>query len=170
MIVVPEPTSKYWLLWLNLVWGTGLYGKRNRKPNHRQDKILWNIGLAQKWLEKVEKFPYETTERGMWFAFSGYKRFPTKNSEFPKTVPLSIIITERRRKLLGHILRLPPYCHARKAMKYIILTQDSTRNLWEVKNHNIDVQPNGWVVILTFLMKKWSSSKMLPTQWPYMRV
>ena len=64
----------------------GLYGKRNRKPNHRQDKILWNIGLAQKWLEKAEKFPFKTTERGMWLAFSDLKRFPTKNSEFPKTV------------------------------------------------------------------------------------
>ena len=31
---------------------------------------------------------------------------------------LSIEITERRWKLLGHILRLPPECPARKAMRY----------------------------------------------------
>ena len=34
------------------------------------------------------------------------------------TKPLLIIITERRWKLLGHILRLPADCPARKAMKY----------------------------------------------------
>ena len=32
--------------------------------------------------------------------------------------PITITITERRWKLLGHILRLPANCPARKAMKY----------------------------------------------------
>ena len=36
------------------------------------------------------------------------------------TKPLSITITERRWKLLGHILRLPNDCLARKAMRYYI--------------------------------------------------
>ena len=34
------------------------------------------------------------------------------------TKPLSITITERRWKLLGHILRLPANCPAKKAMRY----------------------------------------------------
>ena len=34
------------------------------------------------------------------------------------TKPLSITVTERRWKLLGHILRLPTNCPARKAMRY----------------------------------------------------
>ena len=35
-----------------------------------------------------------------------------------ETKQLSITITERRWKLLGHILRLPANCPARKAMRY----------------------------------------------------
>ena len=35
-----------------------------------------------------------------------------------RTKPLSITIIERRWKLLGHILRLPAACPARKAMRY----------------------------------------------------
>ncbi len=35
-----------------------------------------------------------------------------------KTQPLSITITERRWKLLGHVMRLPVQCPARKAMRY----------------------------------------------------
>ena len=34
------------------------------------------------------------------------------------TIPLSTTITERRWKLLGHILRLPAKCPARKAMRF----------------------------------------------------
>ena len=34
------------------------------------------------------------------------------------TKPLSITITERRWKLLGHILRLPANCPAKKAIRY----------------------------------------------------
>ena len=34
------------------------------------------------------------------------------------TTPLSITMTERRWKLLGHILRLPADCPVRKAMRY----------------------------------------------------
>ena len=34
------------------------------------------------------------------------------------TKPLWITITDRRWKLLGHILRLPANCPARKAMRY----------------------------------------------------
>ena len=34
------------------------------------------------------------------------------------TKPLSITMTEKRWKLLGHILRLPANCPARKAMRY----------------------------------------------------
>ena len=35
-----------------------------------------------------------------------------------KSKPISLTITERRWKLLGHILRLPAECPARKAMRY----------------------------------------------------
>ena len=38
--------------------------------------------------------------------------------ETTSTKPLSITITERRWKLLGHIMRLPADCPARKAMRY----------------------------------------------------
>ena len=42
------------------------------------------------------------------------------------TKPLSITITERRWKLLGHILRLPADCPARKAMKYYFEERTNT--------------------------------------------
>ena len=40
------------------------------------------------------------------------------HNKIAETKPLSITITERRWKLLGHILRLPADCPARKAMRY----------------------------------------------------
>ena len=47
-----------------------------------------------------------------------YKTSNNKLYKITGTKPLSITITERRWKLLGHILRLPTNCPARKAMRY----------------------------------------------------
>ena len=47
------------------------------------------------------------------------------------TTPLSITITERRLKLLRHILRLPNDCPARKAMRYYFEERKK-------KNHHSD--------------------------------
>ena len=51
---------------------------------------------------------------------SGHIKYPTMNEPYKitGTKPLSITMTERRWKLLGHILRLPADCPARKAMRY----------------------------------------------------
>ena len=47
-----------------------------------------------------------------------YKTSNNKMYKITGTKPLSITITERRWKLLGHILRLPADCPARKVMRY----------------------------------------------------
>ena len=47
-----------------------------------------------------------------------YKISNKKFYEVTGSKPLSITITERRWKLLGHIMRLPSDCPARKAMRY----------------------------------------------------
>ena len=47
------------------------------------------------------------------------------------TKPLSITITERRWKLLGHILRRPADCSARKPMRYYF--EDRTNNIFRVR-------------------------------------
>ena len=47
-----------------------------------------------------------------------YKTSNNKLYKITGTKPLSITITERRWKLLGHILRLPADCPARKVMRY----------------------------------------------------
>ena len=44
------------------------------------------------------------------------------------TKPLSITISERRWKLLGHILRLPADCSARKTMRYYF--EERTNNIF----------------------------------------
>ena len=53
-----------------------------------------------------------------------------RNNELYKitnTTPLSKTITERRWKLLGHILRLPADCPARKAMQYFFEERTSKK-------------------------------------------
>ena len=47
------------------------------------------------------------------------------------TKPLSIKITERRWKLLGHILRLPADCPTRKTMRYYL--DEKTNNIFRVR-------------------------------------
>ena len=47
-----------------------------------------------------------------------HKIFNSKLYKVTGTKPLSITKTERRWKLLGHILRLPANCPARKTMRY----------------------------------------------------
>ena len=52
------------------------------------------------------------------------------------TQPLSITITERRWKLLGHIMRLPANCPARKAMRYFFEVRTNKLSRKEENNNS----------------------------------
>ena len=75
-------------------WGLDVNDERNLNSFHRK-QLRRVVGI---------KWPHRITNK---------KLYKITNSE-----PITITITERRWKLLGHILRLPANCPARKAMKY----------------------------------------------------
>ena len=89
-----ETLVKSILLYNCDTWGLSQSDHRKVNSFHRQ-QLRWVIGI---------KWPHRISNKKL------YKVTDTK--------PLSITITERRRKLLGHILRLPADYPARKAMRY----------------------------------------------------
>ena len=89
-----ESLVKSILLYNCVIWGLS-------RDDHRKLS-----GFDRKLLELVIgiKSPHKITNKKLY-----------KTTE---TEPLSITITERRWKLLGHILRLPVDCPAKNAMRY----------------------------------------------------
>ena len=63
------------------------------------------------------QLPQETAQEMMGIRWP-HRISNKKLYEKTNTLPISRTITERRWKLLGHILRLPAECPARRAMKY----------------------------------------------------
>ena len=82
------------LLYNSGTWGMNANDERNINSFHRK-QIRKVIGI---------KWPHKISNKKL------YEKY--------KIRPLSKTITERRWKLLGHIMRLPANCPARKAMRY----------------------------------------------------
>ena len=82
--------------------------------------LLYNCGtwgLSKNDQNKLNSFHRKQLRRVVGIQWP-HKITNKKLYDITETKPLSIEITERRWKLLGHILRLPPECPARKAMRY----------------------------------------------------
>ena len=89
-----ETLVKNILLYNCGTWGISISDERKINSFHRR-QLRRIIGI---------KWPHKISNKKL------YKRTESK--------PISITITERRWKLLGHIMRLPATCPARKAMRY----------------------------------------------------
>ena len=76
---------------------------------------LWYLGSITRW--KLSGFDRKQLELVIGIKWP-HKITNKKLYKATETEPLSITITERRWKLLGHILRLPVDCPAKKAMRY----------------------------------------------------
>ena len=78
---------------------------------------LQNLGCVKGWQRKLNSFHRRQLRKVIGILWP-HKISNNKLYKITETKPLSITMTERRWKLLGHILRLPADCPARKAMRY----------------------------------------------------
>ena len=112
-------------------WKTKLKTRLRLYESLVKSLLLYNCGtwrLSRSEQKKLNRFHRKQLRRLIGIKWPHRKT--SKNlCQVTETEPLSITITERRWKLLGHILRLPADCPARKDTRYYL--QERTNKKFE---------------------------------------
>ena len=98
-------------------WKTKLENRIRLYETLVKSVLLCNCGVSKDYQRKLNSFHRRQLRKVIWIRWP-HKVSNNKLYKITGTKPLSITITERRWKLLGHIQRLPTNCSARKTMRY----------------------------------------------------